>query len=30
MSPDRKMAMGFGLFHIVYGLVLGAWIGILG
>jgi hypothetical protein len=27
MSPDRQMVMGFGLFHIVYGLVLGAWIG---
>lgn len=27
MNPDRKMAMGFGVFHIVYGLVLGAWVG---
>lgn len=27
MNPDRKMAMGFGFFHLVYGIVLGAWVG---
>ena len=26
MQPDRQMAVGFLLFHVVYGIVLGAWV----
>ncbi len=26
ISPDRQMAISFGVFHLVYGLVLGVWV----
>lgn len=26
ISPDREMAMQFGGFHLVYGIVLGLWV----
>lgn len=28
MNPDRKMMVGFAVVHVVYGLVLGAWVGL--
>lgn len=27
MDPDRETMMGFAVVHVVYGLVLGAWLG---
>lgn len=28
IKPDRQMAMGFAFFHLVYGVVLGVWVGL--
>lgn len=28
IKPEMQMAMGFLLFHLVYGVVLGAWVGL--
>lgn len=28
MDPDKEMMVGFAVVHIVYGLVLGAWLGL--